>query len=60
MKNKMETKTKILVFIFKFYYGTCSHHIGESATFVNLVEHSWYICFNTQLVVILYVIVGPQ
>ena len=34
-------------FINRLVFSVLSQNIGESATFVTLMEHSWYICFST-------------
>ena len=36
-----------IFYINRLVFSVLSHNIGESATFVTLMEHSWYICFNT-------------
>ena len=37
-----------IFYINRLVFSVLSQNIGESATFVTLMEHSWYICFNTQ------------
>ena len=37
----------IYFFINRLVFSVLPHNIGESATFVTLMKHSWYICFST-------------
>ena len=52
--HQQEYSSFLRVFLFAIYFfinrlvfSVLPQNIGESATFVTLMKHSWYICFST-------------